>query len=306
MKLLLLLALVLSDSLQIDSLVTQIKNDSTLRKDSAYLVQDSLLTQDSTGNTVDTMLAFKPEHSTKVVSSVAELTKKADKAFIKINYELADSLYSEASQLDSTNADLQWKMARLYVCMGDGIDPHLKEKRAPYYKKAVEHARKSIELNDKSASAYTWLAAALGVSADNSSSKERIKYANDLKAALDKAIKLNPKDDIAYSILGSFYHASADISWYQRFFANTFLGSVPDGSYEESEKAFQKAIELNPTIIRHYYEFALLYMDWDKPKKALELLKKAQTLPVKMKNDRRRKREMKDMIAKLEKEIADK
>jgi tetratricopeptide (TPR) repeat protein len=286
--LLILVFFFLSDSLHVDSI--QVDTLKLMPVDSNLVKKDSLTSPPP---------VKKPVHKI----SVASLIKKADKAFVAIDYELADSLYKQAYAIDSTNANLHWKMARLYVCIGDGINPLQKDKRAPYYHKAVEFARKSIALNDQNSDAYTWFAAALGVSAENSSSKEQIKHANEIKSAIDKALALNPNDDVAYSILGSFYHSVSDIGWFERVFANTFLGSVPDGSFELSEKAFRKAIELDSTIIRHYYEFALLYMDWGKPKKALTLLKQAQDLPVKMKNDRRRKREMKQMIAELEDQL---
>ena len=284
MKLLVIVLFLYSDSLLVDSL-------HKVQNDTSGAAQDTLITK-----------IASPE--IKPGKSVQELIKLADESFHQIDYELADSLYLQALALDSTNAELHWRLSRLYVCIGDGINPEYKDQRAPFYDAAIRYAKKSIELNDKNAKGYTWLAAALGVSADISSSKERIKKANEIKDALDNALALNPNEDIAYSILGSFYHAISNIGWLERFFANTFLGSVPDGSFEQSEAAYQKAISIDSTIIRHYYEFALLYMDWDKPEKALALLKTARDLPVKMKNDRRRKREIKEMIAELEKKIS--
>lgn len=222
--------------------------------------------------------------------------KEGDKAFFNIDYPKAQSIYDALLKLDSTNTDVLWRLARLNVCIGDAISYNEKEKRDDYYEKAVEYARKCIALDEKKASGHTWLAASLGVMAENRGSKEKIKIAKEIKKELDRAIELNPKDDIAFSILGSYYRAIANISWFERMLANTFLGSIPEGSYEEAEVAFKKAIALNPTVIRHYHEFALLYIDWDKKKEAVALLKQAQTKPVMMKNDRRRLREIKALI----------
>lgn len=229
--------------------------------------------------------------------SIAVPTLKAgDKAFARIDYPQALSIYEAILKNDSTNTDVLWRLSRLNVCIGDAINPDEKEKRGAYYDKAVLYARRCIAVDEKKAAGHTWLAASLGVMAENKGSKEKIKIAKEIKKELDRAIQLNPNDDIAYSILGSYYHAIANISWFERMLANTFLGSVPEGSYEEAEAAFKKAIALNPNVIRHYHEFALLYLDWGKKSEAIALLKQALTKPILLKNDKRRIREIKALL----------
>lgn len=250
---------------------------------------------------LDSVIQGQPHTKTDSVIS-ADTTimiptlKAGDQAFVNIDYSKAQSIYEALLNTDSTNADILWRLARLNVCIGDAINPDQKEKRDAYYEKAIDYARKCIAIDPNKAEGHTWLGASLGVMADNLGSKQKIKIAKEIKKELDLAIKLNPNDDIAYSILGSYYHAIANISWFERMLANTFLGSVPEGSYEEAEVAFKKAIALNPNLIRHYHEFALLYLDWGKEKEAVALLKQALTKPVKMKNDRRRRREIKALI----------
>ncbi|UZJ38793.1 tetratricopeptide repeat protein [Prosthecochloris sp. SCSIO W1103] len=228
---------------------------------------------------------------------------KADKAFYAMNYEAADSLYSSVLETDPGNPDANWKLARLYVSMGESLPPEKPEERQPYYEKAVLHAEVSIKNNENIADGHTWLAASLGVLADNIGPREKIKRANIIKSELDRALELNPHDDVALSILGSFNREIADMGWFEKVFAKTFLGSLPKGSQEEAEKMLKKAIAINPRIIRHYHELGKLYKDMKRYEEAVEVLNEALNKPVLMKSDERRLQNIRKMIKKLSKKI---
>ncbi|ACF14491.1 conserved hypothetical protein [Chloroherpeton thalassium ATCC 35110] len=291
MNILLALFLMIADTLTV--------SDSTLS-----MRRDSLITEDNTqakhafAKKDTMMIAFAeakekhPEADTLGVISI----QHGDEAFQKIDYDRAQAIFEKLYQRDSTSAALLWRMARLNVCMGDAISYEKREEREVYYSKAVQYGQKAIECDDKNSQAHAWLAAAYGVRAENSDSKERIRLATQVKLESEKAIKLDSTNGIAYSILGSYYRAIANIGWFERMIANTFLGSVPDGTYEEAEAAFKKAIALQPNVLRHYHEFALLYLDMGKEKEAIQLLKTALTKPILMKNDKKRKREIKELL----------
>lgn len=224
----------------------------------------------------------------------------ADKAFSSLHYEKADSLYHSMLQTGDQSSTLYWKLARLNISIAEAIDPSEREKRMPFYAKAVEFARKAVQLDENNASAHTWLAAALAVKADKIGSKAKLERAAEIKSELDKALALNPNDDIAWSMLGSYNFEASKIGWFSRFMGGTFVGKMPKGSREEAEKDFKKAISLNPRVIRHYHELALLYLEEDRKQEALNLLRIAVTKPVLMKSDTRRLKDIRKLIKKLE------
>lgn len=135
--------------------------------------------------------------------------------------------------------------------------------------------------------------------ADNIGAKEKLKKANEIKRELDKALKLNPNDETALSILGSYYREAADIGWFRRFMGNTFVGRIPEGNNELAEKAFRKAIALDPRIIRNYHELALLCLDTGRNDEAVVLMKTGVEKPLLFPSDRRRIAEMHALLKKF-------
>ncbi|ABG60853.1 conserved hypothetical protein, with TPR repeat [Cytophaga hutchinsonii ATCC 33406] len=215
------------------------------------------------------------------LGQTSESIARGDVYFGLMRYRDAIAWY----KLDSTKAEAQWKIARAYVCYGDNAVPAEKEYN---FRNAVRAANKCIELEETNANGHTWLAAALGNTAMYEGSKTKVRLCTQIKKELNRAIALNPKDDIAYSILGSFYREIGNISWLEKQLAMTFIGKIPDGTYEDSEKAFAKAIALNPTIMRHWYEQGLLYKYWNKNEQAIASFNKAKACPVFVSSDNKR------------------
>jgi tetratricopeptide (TPR) repeat protein len=226
----------------------------------------------------------------------------ADLAFMNMHYEKADSLYDAMRLAYPESADLYWKLSRLNITMAEAYSPKETERRMPFYSKAVDYARKAVSIDSTNAAAHTWLAASLAVKADKIGTKEKLARAREIKHELDRALALNPHDDVAWSILGSYYRQVSTIGWMSRFLGNTFVGKMPEGNPEAAEKAFKKAISLNPRAIRHYHELALLYIDEHREEEALQTLQVAVNKPVLMKSDFRRLEEIRELIRKLSEE----
>lgn len=230
---------------------------------------------------------------------------EADSAYMALHYQKADSLYNSLIPSVPDSAVLYWKLARLNICMAEAIPPKEREKRMPFYTKAVEYGQKAVQIDSTNASAHTWLAAALAVKADKIGSKAKLRRAAQIKRQLDKALELNPNDDVAWSLLGSYNFEVSNIGWFSRFMGSTFVGQMPKGSREEAETDFKKAISLNPRVIRHYHELAKLYLEEGRKKDALNLLLVAENKPVLMKSDIRRLHEIRKLIKKLKKEVGE-
>jgi len=214
-------------------------------------------------------------------SQTSESIVRGDTYFKLMRYKDAVAWY----KLDSNRAEAQWKIARSYVCYGDNAAAVEKEIN---FRKAINAAKKCIALEETNANGHTWLAAALGNTAMYEGSKTKVKLCNQIKIELTRAVTLNPNDDIAYSILGSFYREIGHISWIEKQLAMAFIGKIPDGTYEDSEKAFAKATALTPNIMRHWYELGLLYTYWGKKSQAVTAFNRAKACPVLVSSDNKR------------------
>lgn len=219
-----------------------------------------------------------------------------DAAFMGIDYPIAITVYEDQLQSHPNDPEVLWRLARVYVCSGEVKDPPESE---AFFKKAEMYARRSILLDSTKSESHTWLAAALGYLALNAGLKDQVRLTNELQLALDKALALNPNNDAAYSIRGSFYRALGNVSWFHRQLASLFLGHLPEGDFEDGERALKRAISLAPGVMRHHYELGVLYRDWGKRMEAKKSLEVAASLPIRVAIDKPRLAKIKELLALL-------
>jgi tetratricopeptide (TPR) repeat protein len=208
-----------------------------------------------------------------------------DAAFEAIDYRRAIALYETGLTGHQGDAGLLWRLARVYVCLGESSG--VPEKPEAFVA-ASEYARRCIAADSLSWQGHTWLAASLGYLALHESVGRQIALSRELHREAVRAIELNPGNDAAYSILGSFYRALGNVGWIERSLASVFIGSIPPGGRAEAEAALKTAIALAPDIMRHQYELGVLYIDMGKEEEARAALRKALTLPVRTAIDRPR------------------
>ncbi len=220
-----------------------------------------------------------------------------DAEFAHLAYERAAATYDSAMALTPDSAQYLWRLARVCVCMGDMAERDRKEET---YRKAVSFAERCIAADSTIPQGHTWKAAALGNIAMFEGSKGRVRLCNEIKKELDRALALDSLDDVAYSITGSFYLALGKVGWIERQLATVFLGSLPDGGFEEAEAALRKAVALAPGIVRHRFELGLVLKEEGKRPEAIEAFKAAAELPTTVASDPRTKRRAVAMVQQLE------
>ncbi|MFN0158345.1 MAG: tetratricopeptide repeat protein [Bacteroidota bacterium] len=219
-----------------------------------------------------------------IPNSLPSLLERGDQEFARMNYPAAEIIYVAALGTTADSAGLLWRLARVYVCMGEVATP---DQKPDLYRRAEVFAQRSILADSMESEGHTWRAAALGNIAMFEGAKTKVSLCHVIKQELECSIRLNPEDDIAYSILGSFYRALGNVSWIERQLAAAFLGSLPEGGYDESERALRKAIALAPGVIRHHFELGELYMEQDRYREALEEFRQVLILPVLLASDER-------------------
>jgi tetratricopeptide (TPR) repeat protein len=173
-------------------------------------------------------------------------------------------------------------MARALTFLADTLTS---DDKLEMYQKANALALRSVRADSTNSDAHAWLAASIGNIAMFEGGKTKVKLCGEIKRELDIALRLDSNNDVAYSILGSFYKALGDVSWFEKRLASIFLGSLPDGGYEESDVAFRRAIALAPDVIRNHYELGKVYMCQDRRDEALAEFRIVLSLPVSIGKD---------------------
>ena len=221
-----------------------------------------------------------------LIPSSFSTLERGDQEFARRNYPLAVAVYDSVLATSKDSASVLWRLARLYVCIADVATD---DRRLDLYRRAEAYAVRSIHADSTKSEGHSWRAAALGNVAMFEGSKKKVQLCTVIKQELELAIALNPRDDIGYSILGSFYMALGNVSWFERQLVALFLGDLPEGGYDESERALRQAIALAPRVIRHHFELGTLYTELDRNKEALEEFRQVLSLPLLLASDEARR-----------------
>jgi tetratricopeptide (TPR) repeat protein len=180
--------------------------------------------------------------------------------------------------------DDYWVLSKLTLAYNDAGEEKFGFKKLDeaetYITKGVSTAELLQSKYPDSSLSYTYLALSYGNIAMFKGGKGKIKYAFKVKLNAEKAMKMNPEDVYPYIILGIYYREAAGLNWFEKLFAKSFLGGVPEGTYSESRQMFYKSLSLDPNIIIAYYNLSKTYAGMDDKKNEVDCLKKVIQLPI--------------------------
>ena len=214
-------------------------------------------------------------------TTLKEYLDKGDKSFQELKNLEALNYYEEAYKIAPADFNVMARLARSYNDLGEEYYEKRKRDEAEVYiNKAVDF---SVIFKNKfpdSAEAYCYLAMSYGNIALFKGGKDKVKYANLVEQNAKKSIEINRKYFLPYVILGIYYREIASLSLIERTFANTFLGSLPKGTYEESEECFKKALSIDPNMIVAVFNLSKTYMAMGRSNDEITLLKQVEQMPV--------------------------
>lgn len=164
---------------------------------------------------------------------------------------------------------------------------------------AVRYAEIFYALFSDSAKTYTLLAMSYGNLALFKGGNEKIKLAEKIRENAEKSIELNPDDYLPYIILGIYNRQIASLSWFERAFANTFLGKVPEGSFSAAEHFLLKALQIQPGMITAMFNLSLVYKEMDDERNEVYWLKKIVYAPITDFRDKYSKMKAKERLNEL-------
>lgn len=231
-----------------------------------------------------------------------EHVRMGDDAYAQFDDQKALEHYREALNLEPNHYEALWKASRAIVDIADVIpatDKDIKEQQMKMYTEATSIARKAVAANPNDTWGHFQLAASNGKRLLLLGKKEQINASKAVRASIDKAIELDPTNHLAYHALGRWHRRMDEIGGAKRFFGSIVYGSIPKGSFEESEINLRKAIELAPEYANHYLELGRTLVALKKFDEAAEAFQKCIDLPKTTSKDHVLKEEAQDELAKL-------
>lgn len=168
------------------------------------------------------------------------------------------------------------------------------------FREAISHAERAVSLDSADNQAHYTLARACGRLAQIVGIKEQMSLAARIKAEADKAIELNPKHDLAFHIIGLWNFRFAELSWIERTVANAIFGKIPkNATFANALRAFERAAQLDPNNIAHFYEKARTLIELDRDDEAKAALLEAARLTPRRAIDANYQKKAKALLADL-------
>ena len=237
-----------------------------------------------------------------LAQTAADHIQQGDQAYAAFDDQKALEHYQEALKLEPANYEALWKASRAIVDLADVIpatDKDARQKQQRLYTDATALARKAVAANPNDTWGHFSVAAANGKRLLMLGKKDQIDNSKQVRAEIDKALELDPNNDLAWHALGRWHRRMDEIGGAKRFFGSIMYGSIPKGSYAESEKALRKAIELRPDFVNHWLELGRTLVAEKKTDEAAQAFQKAIDLPKTSSKDDVLKADAKAELAKL-------
>ncbi|MGB8192239.1 MAG: hypothetical protein WCF67_09985 [Chitinophagaceae bacterium] len=171
-----------------------------------------------------------------------------------------------------------------------------KSTQADYYRAAKTYAESALKINPYSAEANFVMSVAMGRMAMLTGGKEKIQYVNEIRRYAENTLKYDPNNFKAYHVLGKWHYEVSDLSSFERTMAKWLFGGLPKASLQDAISYYEKSQLLEPMFSINYLELAKAYHRNKEDKKAIDLLTRLQTVPNKIEDDVRIKKEGKALL----------
>lgn len=239
-----------------------------------------------------------PKEVVAVMSDTEELIEKAKQLVDDMEEEKAIELFIEVLEEDPENYTALWNKSllttRKYYRMDD------EELQLEGYKEALEIAEKTLDLYpDKGHSNYVY-AVAKGRYSELKGRRDMIRASHEIKDRISKAAELIPDYPPVWHLYGVWHSDIANANRAERSAARLVSEGLPDDAEQyKAEKYLKKAIDMMPESILFRVDLAKHYIEIDEKEKAIEVLKEATTMDVKMMDDDIKKEEAKELLEEL-------
>jgi tetratricopeptide (TPR) repeat protein len=185
--------------------------------------------------------------------------------------------YTEAQKLKPTDLHVLYKCSELYSRIG--VRETNTTSQEQYYKSSLAFAQMAYKYYPQSDDANVAMSMALGRLALTRSGKEKVSTVKEIKTYADNAIRINPKNFKAWHIIGKWNYEVSNLGFFEKAAIKIIYGGLPNSSFSESVKAYEKVKELNPYFGSNYLELAKAYQKLDDNINAQKNLKYVIAMP---------------------------
>ena len=213
----------------------------------------------------------------------------------------ADALkhFEAALAVEPGNYDALWRAAVAAVDVGEGQTDAAQ--RNAVYKQGEQYARRAVQANPNDAEGHFALGRALGRIAQTLGSRDKVKYAGEVRAQAQEALRLNPRHPGALHIMGMWNAEIMRLNGVARFMAKNFLGGQVFGSanWNDAQRYLEQAVAIEPNRLVHRSDLAAVYADRGNVAKAREQAEFVVQAPAVEANDAKYKRDAEAVLRRL-------
>jgi tetratricopeptide (TPR) repeat protein len=145
-------------------------------------------------------------------------------------------------------------------------------RRTALFEAGEQYARKAVQANPNDAEGHFALARALGRTAQSLGSRERVKYAGEVRSHALEALRIEPRHAGALHVMGVWNAEVMRLNGVARFMAKNFLGGQVFGSanWNDAQRYLEQAVAIEPNRLVHRIDLAEIYADRGNDAKARE------------------------------------
>lgn len=226
------------------------------------------------------------------------LESRADSLYEAFEEKEALDRYLKIVERDPDHYKALWRASFLYSRVGNRLETE--EKQKTYFNKAIDLAERALEIDSTHSQSNYVMSVAMGRKALISGARERVAASRAIKKYADRALEYNSGNAGAWHVLGRWHFKVANLSWIERMAANTLFGGIPgNASNKKAAEAIEKAISLNEDYILYYRDLAKVYEAMGEEGEAIANCRTATGKPLLTPDDKRLKRECRELIDEL-------
>ncbi len=232
-----------------------------------------------------------------MAQTFSELIDQADTRHDDDDYSGTHELLVQAEQLEATNIEVVWRLARAHFDFSDNSEDETVISDNFY--KGLDYAKQALELDENLAEAHKWYGILIGKVGELEGTKQKILNSYEVKDHTLKAIELDPEDDGNYHVMGRWHYTLADLSWFERKIAGLIYAKPPKASFAEAAEYFKKAIALEPDDIRNHLWLGNSYVALKDKESAKEEYNTALAITAETDSDRKLQKEVQASLSDL-------
>ena len=172
-----------------------------------------------------------------------------------------------------------------------------RDKKIGYFKAGRDYANTAWRLDSTNSEANVVMAFSIGRMILLESGREKVAGAGAIKRYAENAIKYDPGNYKAWHILGRWHYEVSGLNFIERTLAKWLYGALPDASLQESIRDYEKSMSLRPGFMLNYLELARACHRDGQNARAIQLLRRLDSLKDGMYDDRQVRREGRQLLA---------